>query len=189
MPKLGVSVLDAARTRIGWAFETFPRLYVSFSGGKDSTVMLHLVMREAITRGRRVGVLIVDLEGQYQLTIAHLQTCVGMYREHIDLYWVALPLHLRNAVSVYEPHWLCWEPGREQDWIRQPPPDAITDEAYFPFFRRGMEFEEFVPAFGQWYGCGELCGCFVGIRANESLNRWRTIAGHGNKFEGRGYTN
>ena len=66
---LGKSVLDAARERIAWTFDTFPRVYVSFSGGKDSTVMLHLVMDEAIKRGRKVGVLFVDLEGQYRRTI------------------------------------------------------------------------------------------------------------------------
>ena len=45
-----------------------------------------------------------------------------------------------------------------------------------------MEFEEFVPAFGHWYAHGQLCACFVGIRSDESLNRWRTIAGHGTKW-------
>lgn len=151
--------------------------------------MLHLVMAEAIRRDRWVGVLIVDLEGQYALTIDHIRACVQFYRDRIDLFWVALPLNLRNAVSMFEPQWMCWEPGRERDWIRPAPSEAITDEAYFPFFRRGMEFEEFVPAFGQWYAQGQLCGCFVGIRSDESLNRWRTIAGYGRKFEGHNDTN
>ena len=39
-----------------------------------------------------------------------------------------------------------------------------------------MEFEEFVPLFGEWYARGERCACFVGIRTDESLNRFRTIA-------------
>lgn len=188
---LGVNVLEAARQRIAWTFDTFPRIYVSFSGGKDSTVMLHLVMDEAIKRQRKIGVLVVDLEGQYALTIQHIQTCLDMYAEHIDAYWVCLPIALRNAVSQFEPKWCAWQPGREADWIRQPPPMAITDPKRFPFFRynpsRPMEFEEFVPAFGEWYADGMLTACFVGIRTAESLNRWRTIAGHGRKFEGRNY--
>ena len=189
---LGISVLTAAQQRIAWVFDTFPRIYVSFSGGKDSSVMLHLVMDEAIKRNRKVGVLFVDLEGQYKLTIDHIQHCYDMYAENIEPYWVALPIALRNAVSVYEPKWTCWEPGREMDWIRQPPPMAITDRKYFPFYRwypkvSAMEFEEFVPQFGDWYSEGKLCACFVGIRTAESLNRWRTIAGHGTKFEGRNY--
>ncbi|MBB5159425.1 hypothetical protein [Saccharopolyspora phatthalungensis] len=40
-----------------------------------------------------------------------------------------------------------------------------------------MEFEDFVPDFGHWYGTsGRLTACFVGIRADESINRYRTIA-------------
>lgn len=173
---LGINVLDAARQRIAYVFDNFPRIYVSFSGGKDSTVMLHLVMAEAIRRGRKVGVLFVDLEGQYQLTIQHIQDMYDLYADHIEPYWVALPIHLRNAVSMYQHHWICWEPGLQAVWIRQPPPLAITDQAFFPFYRYNMEFEEFVPAFGHWYGAGKLTACFVGIRTGESLNRWRTIA-------------
>jgi len=184
---LGVNVLEAARQRVAWTFDTFPHVYVSCSWGKDSTVMLHLVMDEAIRRGRRVGVLFLDLEGQYKLTIDHGLKLIEMYKEHIEPYWVALPIHLRNAVSQYEHHWIAWEPGRENDWIRQPPKCAITDQGYFPFYQYACEFEDFVPEFGHWYAQGKLCACFVGIRTAESLNRWRTIAGHGTKFEGRNW--
>lgn len=179
---LGISVLDAACRRIAWTFDTFSRVYVSFSGGKDSTVMLHLVMQEAQRRGRKVGVLFVDLEGQYKLTIDHIQACYDHYADLIEPYWCALPIHLRNAVSQFETHWVSWEQGREEVWIRQPPPLAITDYSRFPFYRYAMEFEEFVPAFGQWYAGDKLGACFVGIRTAESLNRWRTIAGHGVKW-------
>lgn len=191
MPKspIGIDVLTASRERIDWVMDTFPRVYVSFSGGKDSTVMLHLVMESAIKRKRKIGVLFVDLEGQYKLTIDHIQECLDLYKDNIEPYWVCLPIHLRNAVSQYEPQWVCWEPGKELDWIRQPPANAITDQAYFPFYLYKMEFEDFVPAFGHWYAQGKLCACFVGIRSDESLNRYRTIAGHGTKFEGRGWTN
>lgn len=196
---LGISVLEAARQRIAWSFDTFPRVYVSFSGGKDSGVMLHLVMDEAIKRNRKVGVLFVDLEGQYKLTVDHIQEMLELYTDHIKPYWVALPISLRNAVSVYEPKWTAWDPNREADWIRQPPSMAITlANNPFPFYRyrpglRAMEFEEFVPAFGDWYsrldGQQKPTACFVGIRTAESLNRWRTIAGHGVKFDDHNWTN
>lgn len=174
--KLGINVLEAAKQRIKYTFDNFERIYVSFSGGKDSTVMLHLVMDECINRNRKVAVMIVDLEGQYRLTIEHMKNCMRMYSDYIDLYWVCLPIHLRNAVSVYEPFWLCWDPERKQDWIRQFPPNSVTDQKFFPFFRKGMEFEEFVPEFGEWYSQGKSTACLVGIRADESLNRFRTIA-------------
>lgn len=190
MPKnyLDMDVLTAAKQRIAKVFDDFPRVYVSFSGGKDSSVMLHLVMEEAIKRDRKVGVLLVDLEGMYKITIEHIQAMYDLYADHIEPYWVCLPIRLRNAVSVFEPRWMCWEPGKEDVWIRQPPPMAITDETFFPFFRRGMEFEEFVPLFGKWYGGGKLTACFVGIRSDESLNRYRTIKGKKSMFEGLQWT-
>lgn len=185
---LGKNVYEAARERVAWAFDTFERLYVSFSGGKDSTVMLHLVMDEAIRRGRKVGALFVDLEAQYKLTIDHVQAMYDLYREQVEPYWVALPIILRNAVSQYQPRWICWEPGKEDVWVRQPPKMAITDPGYFPFYRYAMEFEEFVPGFGQWYSQGKLTACFVGIRADESLNRFRTLIAKKVRYEDKQYT-
>jgi len=182
------SVFDEANSRIKWVFDRFPRIYVSFSGGKDSTVMLHLVMSEAIRRGHKVGVLFIDLEAQYKLTIDHVQACYNLYRDHIEPFWIALPIHLRNAVSMYETHWVCFEPGREEDWVRKPPEMAITDKNYFPFFRYAMEFEEFIEEFGHWYGEGQLTACFVGIRADESLNRFRTLMGKKSSFDGQKWT-
>lgn len=183
---LGIDVLTAARQRISYVFDNFPRIYVSFSGGKDSSVMLHLVMDEAIKRGRKIGVLFVDLEGQYKLTIDFIQAMFDLYADYIEPYWVCLPISLRNAVSQYQPKWICWEPGA--NWVRQPPKMAITDIKYFPFFRAGMEFEEFVPLFGKWYGNGNLTACFVGIRSDESLNRYRTIKADKSMFEDRPWT-
>lgn len=178
MPKrgIGINVLEAAKQRISWTFDNFEKIYVSFSGGKDSTVMLHLVAEEAIKRKRRIGIMLVDLEGQYRVTIDHLEKCFDMYKGISDQYWICLPIHLRNAVSVYETHWICWEEEKKEAWIRTPPAMAITDTDYFPFFHKGMEFEEFVPLFGEWFSQGKSCACFVGIRTDESLNRFRTIA-------------
>jgi predicted phosphoadenosine phosphosulfate sulfurtransferase len=172
----GIDVLSASRKRISWAFDVFEKIYVSFSGGKDSTVMLHLVMDEAKKRNRKVGVLFVDLEGQYEITISHVESCLDMYKSDIDMFWCCLPISLRNAVSVYEPHWTCWDKDKREYWIRDLPTVSISDMGHFPFFQHGMEFEEFVPEFGEWFSNKELCGCFVGIRADESLNRFRTIA-------------
>lgn len=172
---LGIDVLTAARQRISRVFDDFPRIYVSCSFGKDSVVLLHLVMDETIKRDRKIGMLFVDLEGQYKMTIDLGLDLIDMYSKNLDVYWVSLPLHLRNAVSQFQPHWLCWDPEKRQDWIREAPPVAIMDESSFPFFRRGMEFEEFVPLFGKWYGGEKLTACLVGIRSDESLNRYRTI--------------
>lgn len=172
---LDITVLDAARQRIAYAFDHLERVYVSFSGGKDSTVLMHLVMEEAVRRGRTVGVLIIDLEAQYRATADHLQAMIDLYRAHIDLHWVALPMSLRNAVSNYEPSWRCWDDTREESWVRPKPDLAVPEDAY-PWFVPGMEFEEFMVLWADWYAQDTPTGGFIGIRADESLNRFRTIA-------------
>lgn len=178
MPKIGLNknVLDASIERIEYTFENFERVYLSFSAGKDSTIMLHLVADVARRLNRKFGVLLVDLEGQYELTIEHALQCAEMYKDLIDLHWVCLPINLRNAVSVYQPFWKCWDPEAKEAWIRKPPKQAKTNIEDYPFFTDGMEFEEFVPEFGEWYSEGKSCACMVGIRSDESLNRFRTIA-------------
>lgn len=179
-------VLSAARRRIALAFDSTERAYVAFSGGKDSTVLLHLVMEEAIKRGRKVAVMISDLEAQYTATVKHVKATVEYYKDHIDLHWMCLPLNLRNAVTNYEPQWQAWDPSKKDIWVRQPPAEAVTDPAFYPWFQPGMEFEEIVVLFGQWYGRGSPSAGddgnpiptagFIGIRAQESLNRYMAVA-------------
>jgi len=169
------NVLDAAKDRIGKTFDDFEKIYVSFSGGKDSTIMLHLVMDEAIKRKRKVGVLIIDLEAQYQDTIKHIYEIIKMYKNNMDLYWCCLPLLMRNAVTNFEPRWVCWDPNKKDIWVRQKPKCAKTTYD-FDFFIPEMEFEEFMVLFGKWYGKGKLTAAFIGIRADESLHRYCAIA-------------
>ena len=186
---LGKNVLQAARERISFIFDRFPKVYVSFSGGKDYSVMLHLVAGEARLRKRKFGLLFIDLEAQYKITIEHVQEMFSLYGNYVEPFWVSLPLHLRNAVSQFQPHWVCWDPSEKERWVRTPPEIAITDTVQFPFFRHAMEFEEFVEDFGHWYGGDQLTACFVGIRTAESLNRWRTIARENKTyFEDKRYT-
>lgn len=186
--RLGIDVLEAAKSRISFVFDEFEKICISFSGGKDSSAMLHLVIDEAKRRNRKVGVLFVDLEAQYKLTIDFTEHCFEMYKGWIDPYWISLPISLRNAVSQYEPKWTCWEPDKESDWVRKPPEFAITDQSHFPFFSAGMEFEDFVDEFGRWYGDGKLTASMVGIRSDESLNRYRTLVQQKTRYQGLSWT-
>jgi len=168
---LGIDVLTAARQRIEYIFDNFEKIYVSYSGGKDSTVMTHLVAEEAIKRGRKFGLLCIDFEAQYKHTYTHVEEMYNLYQDNIIPYWVCLPMSLDNAVSEYEPRWTCWDEGK--DWIRPKPKSkaVISDEDFFPFYERGMEFEEFVHEFGKWYSGGDPTAVFIGIRTQESYNR------------------
>lgn len=182
---IGKTVLEAAQERIAWVFDTFPVVYLSGPSGKDSSVMMHLACQEARRRGRRIGVLYLDLEAQYKATIEHVAEMFELYADVIDPHWIALPLHLRNAVSMAEPYWISWDPERESCWVRQRHPSSCADPERYPFYelpwttddgvRHALEFEEFVERFGHWYGGDKATACLVGIRTDESLNRWRSI--------------
>ncbi|EMS0090348.1 hypothetical protein AT483_25895, partial [Escherichia coli] len=98
----GENVLRAATARIEWVLDTFPSVCLSFSGGKDSTVLFHLAANVARRKKRHFSVLFIDWEAQYQCTIAHIQKMRKMYRDVTDtFYWVALPLTTVNGVSQF----------------------------------------------------------------------------------------
>ncbi len=170
------NVYDAAIARLNWLFDRFDRICVSFSGGKDSTVLLHLALMIARQRGRTIDVLFIDWEAQYQATINHVAEMVtlsGVGR----VYWVCLPISTSNETSMIEPMWTAWESGKEEIWVRSYPdsPHAITDYGFFPFYQYGMTFEEFVPAFADWYSTDTPSAFLIGIRSDESLHRARAI--------------
>ena len=49
---LGMDVFSAARLRLEEAFDAFEQVYVSFSGGKDSGVVVQLALDIAREKGR-----------------------------------------------------------------------------------------------------------------------------------------
>jgi predicted phosphoadenosine phosphosulfate sulfurtransferase len=183
------SVLEASKNRVAEVFDNFEKIYISFSGGKDSTVMTHLVLEEAIKRGRKVGLLIIDLEAQYTETIAHMEEMVEKYKDNIDLHWFCGELLLRNAISDYEPKWVCWDEDSKDIWVREKP-ECAADLSQYDFYVPKMEFEELMVIFGQWYAQGQDCAAFIGIRSDESLHRYRAITSEkkGLMFNNRKWT-
>ena len=187
---LDKNVFESSQERISYVFDNFKKIYVSFSGGKDSTVLLHSVMSEAQKRNTKVGVLFIDWECQFETTINHIRELFNKYQDNIIPYWVQIEILTNNATSMYEPTWKSWDENKKKLWTREKEKtNTITDPKYFPFYFNNITFEEFVPLFGQWYSNGEPTACFVGLRAQESLNRFRTIARNDvNRFNNKKYS-
>jgi predicted phosphoadenosine phosphosulfate sulfurtransferase len=183
---LNKSVLEATKERIAKVFDSFERYYISFSGGKDSTVMTHLVLAEAKKRNVKVGLLIIDLEAQYTNTIDHIREMVDLYKDHIDLHWFCGELLLRNAVSDFEPKWVCWDESKKNLWVREKPKEA-SDLTQYDFYVPQMEFEELMVLFGKWYSKNQLTAGFIGIRSDESLHRYRAIVSQKKNLTFNGY--
>lgn len=180
------NVYEAAIKRYKTVFEEFDNYYVSVSGGKDSSIMLQLMAQEARKYGKKFSALYIDLEAQYKATIDHINELIDDTKDVIDnWYWVAMPLSLRNAVSAIQPKWICWDKKDKDKWVREYPTkrkDVVlcTEDNYpkgWDWFFRGMEFEEFILWFAKWFSEQNVgkTATGIGIRSDESLNRFRTI--------------
>lgn len=173
-----INVYDAAIERVNFIFDNFKKIYVSFSGGKDSGVCTHLMCEEARKRGVKIGLLFIDIEAHYQKTVEFAHRMFEEYKDVVDPYWVCLPMSTNNSLSYFEEMWSWWDPDKEEVWTREMPKDHYVinlDNNPFPFYKYKMTFEEFTVKFGEWYAGDEDTACIVGIRTQESLNRWRAI--------------
>ena len=183
-----MNVFEAAQQRIAYIFDEFEHIMVSFSGGKDSGVVLNMTIDEARRRGRRIGVWFIDLEAWYKKTIEFIERMIQDNSDVVDPYWVCLPMKSDNSLSYFEPFWTWWEPGKEDIWVRPMPkhPFVINLKNHqFSFYHEGITFEAFVPQMGNWYGHGEKTACLLGIRTQESLNRYRAMVMEKATYQGR----
>ena len=191
-----MSVLDATLERYEFIFNEFGSVYLSISGGKDSSVMMQLASRVAREKQKVFSLLFIDLEAQYRATINHVEELIEDNKDVLDgIYWVALPISLRNGVSIIQPKWICWDTDEEDKWVREMPRYnyVINQEQNCPFdwFKKEMEFEEFILYFAEWFNKTKTgsTACGVAIRANESLNRFRTIISDIKvKYKGKNWT-
>lgn len=174
------NVYEASVERIDFIFKNFERIYVSFSGGKDSGVMLNLVLdymrKNNITE--KIGVMILDNEANYEYSLKFMHKIIQENIELLDVYWCCLPITLPCTVSSYATEWQCWGVNDQHKWIK-----PMSKEKYivnmsnhkFDFFKENMNYDEFWDGFGEWYSNGKKTACLIGIRTDESLNRFRAI--------------
>jgi predicted phosphoadenosine phosphosulfate sulfurtransferase len=194
-------VFQAAQERLAFIFAEFDNIYVSFSGGKDSGVLLNMVIdyMRANQITRKIGVYYMDYEGSYQLTEDFIRRMVEANADLIDLYWVCLTYKTKCGVSIYRNYWLPWNPEERSIWVREYPKlgnglHVITvDNHEFDFYTHGMEDVDFDTKFNEWIHrrnqAGRTIG-LLGIRAQESVNRWRAVASDKkvNMYKGRKWT-
>ncbi len=178
--KEDVNVYDASIERLDFVFANFERIYLSFSGGKDSGVMLNLVLKYMRERGitQKIGVQILDNEANYEQSLDFMHSILQKNLDLLDVYWCCLPITLPCTVSAYAIEWQCWGERDKERWIRPMPQQSYIvnfQNHPFPFFKEDMSYDEFWDGFSEWYSQGKPCANLIGIRAAESLNRFRAI--------------
>lgn len=189
------NVLDAAMERLDFVFSNFERFYISLSGGKDSGVLLSLALKYMRENGvkRKLGVQVMDNEANYEYSIDFMRRIIDDNRDMLEPYWCCLPISLPCTVSSYEIEWQCWGEHDRDRWIRpMPDMDYVVNLHNHPFgemFYENMNYNDFWDMFAEWYSGGELTANMIGIRTQESLNRFRAIMNENKKMlDGKPWT-
>ena len=128
------NVYELAQERLELIFKEFDTICVSFSGGKDSGVLLNLCI-DYIRRNnlkRKLCVFHMDYEIQYTVTIDYVDRILEANKDILEVYRVCVPFKVTTCTSMYQSYWRPWDESMKELWVRQMPQGSYTKEA-FPF--------------------------------------------------------
>ncbi len=179
------NVYDALLERLDYLFREFDNIFISFSGGKDSGLLLNILLdfRKKHYPNRRIGVFHQDFEAQYSATTEYVErTFARLENEPLtELFWVCLPMATRTCLSSYQVFWYPWDDRKEELWVRPMPvhPYVIhLGNNPMTTYHYRMHQEDLAKQFGRWYRMShgdEKTVCLLGIRTDESLQRFSGI--------------
>lgn len=176
----GQNVYEALQERLKYIFEEFDNIFVSFSGGKDSGLLLNMTLdfQKKYYPDRRIGVFHQDFEAQYTVTTEYVERTFERIKHDVEPYWVCLPMATRTALSSYQMYWYPWDDTKEEAWVRPMPehPYVINlKNNLMTTYRYKMHQEDLAKQFGRWYRKAhdnKKTVCLLGTRASESLQRY-----------------
>ncbi len=177
------NVYDAVQERLRFVFEEFDNIYVSFSGGKDSGLLLNLTLdfQQKYYPNKKIGVFHQDFEAQYRYTTEFVEETFKRIENIVEPYWVCLPMATRTALSSYELFWYPWDDKKSESWCRPMPshPYVINlENNSMTTYRYRMHQEDLAKQFGRWYRIShgkKKTICLLGMRADESLQRYSGV--------------
>ncbi len=188
------NVYEALCERLEFIFREFDNIYVSFSGGKDSSLLLNLLLdyRKAHYPNRVIGVFHQDFEAQYTVTSEFVERTFERLKAepNTELYWVCLPMATRTALSSYEMFWYPWDDKRPDLWVRPMPKHEYVINLHnnpMTTYRYRMHQEDLAKQFSRWYRMShgdKKTVCLLGLRTDESLHRYSGIVNKRYAYKG-----
>lgn len=189
---LDVNVYEAFNQRMEYIFAEFEHVYISLSGGKDSSVTIQLANEVAKKLNRTYDVMFIDYEAQYQYTIDHIYELKTLSNIN-QFYHIALPFKASNSCSVFSRFWYPWNEKFKSIWVRDLPKDAITKNNH-PFgelYNEDLFLRGLFKMFSNWYmkhhNTNKVANV-QGIRTDESMNRFRAVAFGVNMYKNVNYS-
>lgn len=191
-----MNVLDAAEERLRYILNEFDQVYLSISGGKDSGIMACLANKVAMEQNTTFDLFILDIEANYQKTVEYMEYLKSLPAVR-EVYHFCLPFYEDNCTSVFQPQWMMWNPKERSKWIREMPEDAITlkkldSKLYSYYLKADGNPDKFMRYFQLWYQqqyAQQKIACGIGIRAQESVQRYSAVTKGMNKYKGLNWTN
>ncbi len=188
----GQNVYSALQERLKFIFEEFDNIFVSFSGGKDSGILLNMTLdfQQKYYPNKRIGVFHQDFEAQYAATTEYVERTFERIKDIVEPYWVCLPMATRTALSSYQMFWYPWDDTKEAAWCRPMPqhPYVINlQNNPMTTYHYRMHQEDLARQFGRWYRLthhDKKTVCLLGIRADESLQRYSGFLNKKYGYEG-----
>lgn len=174
-----MNVYEAVQKRLKILFNEFDNIYVSFSGGKDSGVLLNLCI-DYIRKNNlkiKLGVFHLDYEAQYKMTTDYVNETLASNADILEVYRCCVPFKVTTCTSMHESYWRPWEESKKDIWVSNLPDNCYTKKD-FSFFRENMWDYEFQDKFSEWIHIkknARRTACLVGIRTQESMDRWRAL--------------
>lgn len=173
------NVYEATNDRIKYIFDNFDHVYVSFSGGKDSGVMLNLCLKYIRDNNldKKITLMHLDYEAQYEATTNYVAKIEEEFKEYLDILHVCVPFKVTTCTSMFQSFWRPWEESKKDIWVREMPDNAMT-ASDFGFYDENMWDYEFQEKLSTWVHettKADRTAVLVGIRTQESLHRWRAL--------------
>lgn len=169
------NVFESTKNRISFLFDNYDNIQLSFSGGKDSTVLFHLINDEAKRRDRQFSLYFQDQEAEYQATIDMVEW--AMSQPNVIPMWYQVPIFMTNAASHQQLFLWAW--GEGEKWVREKHPMAIDSiENKYP-----KRFHKFNLWVGQNLNKREGSSVsIIGLRADESPDRRFVMFGEDSEY-------